>query len=307
MPVKPITVFRASTGLNVKVDPVRIPFDPATGIADLAVAYNVDHDHTGRLSRRKGYTRVNTTAFTSLFYGGTDVVGVTGSSLCVLPRDLTTYRAVGTVTAGAKLSCVQVADAVFWVNGHEKGYIRSGVNHAWVMGDYYGPDTKRVFVGPPIGELIESLNAQIYIADGPTLYVSDAFSLNHFDAVRGEIPWETQITMLRAVAGGLFVGSAQGCWFMPVSSPTDFRLEKINRCSSVIKGTDVKCDLGKTSFGRSQLMTGIGVMWAAKDGIYLGTPDGKAFNLTDQKLYPLEALSGSAHIANGRYILNLNG
>lgn len=306
MTIAPINIFRASTGLNVKVDPVRVPFDPQAGITDLAVAYNIDHDHTGRLSRRKGYTRVNISAFTSLFYGGSEVVGVTGTSLCVLSRDLTAYREVGTVTAGAKLSCAPVADAVFWVNGHEKGYIRSGVNHVWVMGDYYGPDTKRVFVGPPIGEFIEILNSQVYIADGPSLYVSDAFSLNHFDAVRGEIPWETQITMVRAVREGLYIGSAQGCWFMPVASPADFRLEKINRCASVIKGTDVKVDIGKTSFGRSQLMTGIGVMWAAKDGIYLGTPEGKAFNLTDQKLYPLEAISGSAQIINGRYVLNLN-
>ena len=126
-------IFRGSSGLNVNVDPTRIFFDPESGISDLAAAYNVDHDRTGRISRRKGYTKVNDTAFHSIFYGGSDIIGVTGTSLCVLSNGLAEYRVIDTVTADAKLSCVQLADAICWVNGHEKGFIRNGVSYPWVM------------------------------------------------------------------------------------------------------------------------------------------------------------------------------
>ena len=307
MTIRPINIFRASTGLNVKVDPTRILFDPETGVTDLAVAYNIVHDRTGRPSRRKGYTEVRSEAFTSLFYGGTDVIGVTGTSLCVLSKDLTQYSAIGTVTQDAPLDCVQVADAVYWVNGHEKGFVYAGENNEWVMpDDYYGVDTKKELVGPPLGELIAVHGGQVYIADGPSLYVSDPGSLNHFDSVRGDIPWEANITMLKSVLAGLFVGTNRGCWFLAVSSPEDFRLVKLND-SIVIKGTAVKYDIGMTSFGRSLNETGIGVIWTATDGIYLGTADGRAYNITDQKLYPLNALSGTAQIINGNYIVSLTG
>jgi len=47
-------VFRmlaSVTGLNTKVDPVRLEYDPKTGVEELSVAYNVDIDDTGRVGR----------------------------------------------------------------------------------------------------------------------------------------------------------------------------------------------------------------------------------------------------------------
>ena len=32
---EPITIFRGSIGLNVKIDPTRLHFDPATGMTDI--------------------------------------------------------------------------------------------------------------------------------------------------------------------------------------------------------------------------------------------------------------------------------
>jgi hypothetical protein len=299
-------IFRASSGLNVNIDPTRIFFDPETGVSDLQAAVNVDHDQTGRVSRRKGYEKVNDTAFHSLFYGGSDIIGVTGTSLCVLSEDLKEYRTIGTVT-NAKLSAVQVADTIYWVNGHEKGFIHAGTNYPWVMTDYYGPATKRVLIGPPIGNLIEVHHSQIYVAAGRVLYISDQFSMNHFDKTRGEVPWEADILMLKSVAGGHFIGTNRGVWFMAVNSPQDFSIMKVNS-SRVIAGTGVKIDIDKVNF-KSVIgdgLSGIGLMWAAREGIYLGTPDGRAYNLTHKKLFPLEANSGSAAIINGRYIVNID-
>jgi ligand-binding sensor domain-containing protein len=299
-------IFRASSGLNVNVDPARIFFDPETGVSDLQAAVNIDHDQTGRVSRRKGYEKVNDTAFHSLFYGGSDVIGVAGTSLCVLSEDLKEYREIATVT-DAKLSAVQVADTIYWVNGHEKGYVRAGTNCPWERTEYYGPPTKRVLVGPPIGTIVEVHHSQLYVAAGRVLYISDQFSMHHFDQMRGIVPWEADILMLKSVIGGLFVGTNRGVWFVAVNSPQDFSIAKVNS-SRVVEGTAVKVDLDRVNFAAilNEKVTGLGVIWSAREGIYLGTPDGRAYNLTNKKLFPLEANSGSAAIVNGRYIVNID-
>jgi len=52
-----ITVFSGATGINNIVDPVRLKFDPDTGIGELAEAVNVVIDQTGRISRKHGMER----------------------------------------------------------------------------------------------------------------------------------------------------------------------------------------------------------------------------------------------------------
>ena len=37
----PIVIFSSSNGLNNKIDPVRLPYDPDTGVQDLAVPQGV--------------------------------------------------------------------------------------------------------------------------------------------------------------------------------------------------------------------------------------------------------------------------
>ena len=304
----PITIFRASTGLNIKVDPVRIKFDPETGVTDLAVAYNVDFDQTGRISRRKGY-KISSIAVPvhSLFCDrpGGNAFGVIGTSLCLIAPDLSGYRSLATVTADARVSFASVADMTFWLNGFEKGFIRNGVNNAWVKGDYYGPTSKRILVDPPIGTLIAAYNGHIYIAFGSTLYHSDPYSLNAFDLVRGNFPFESQLSMVKPVAGGMFIGTVADVWFLSGTGPTKFQLVKVSK-SAAIRGTDVYADISKMAFGTiTQGRTGEAVLWTSPDGIFLGTPDGQAYNLTVDKFTPQNATEGAAQIINGRYVVTL--
>ena len=159
---KPITIFRASSGLNVNIDPVRLPFDPQTGVTDLAVAVNIAHDQTGRPSRRKGFDDTGVTeACHSIFCDGGDALAVIGTSLCLVSPDLTGYRSLCTVTAGARVSYARVSNSIFWVNGFEKGYVQNGANHAWVKGTYYGPTSLRVLSDPPTGSIVFAFNGRI--------------------------------------------------------------------------------------------------------------------------------------------------
>ncbi|HBF43032.1 MAG TPA: hypothetical protein DDW42_05260, partial [Desulfobacteraceae bacterium] len=112
-----LNIFTGSTGLNTEVDPVRLPFEPQSGVQDLAVAYNVDHDATGRISRRKGFSATTRTENAhSLWCDGGECLFASGTSLYVLNPDFT-LTSVATITDGARLSYVQVHNKAFWANG----------------------------------------------------------------------------------------------------------------------------------------------------------------------------------------------
>lgn len=303
---KPITIFKASAGLNVKVDPVRLIFDPKTGITALQAAYNIEHDQTGRPSRRKGYDATDITGDChSLFCQEGAALVAIGTSLCLVNPDLSGYRALATVTEGARVSYALVADTIFWVNGFEKGFVRAGVNNAWVMGDYYGPTSFRTLSDPPIGTIVAAFGGRMYIAAGPALFYSDAYSLNAFDLARGFLPFEAQVVMVRPVTGGMFVGTDKGAYFLNGTGPTRFQLIKVSN-SPVIKGTDLEVDFAEIGFEELlQNRTGKGVIWTSTAGIFLGTADGQAFNVTKDKLTEQSAAEGAAQIINGNYVVTL--
>lgn len=302
----PVTVFKASAGLNTQLDPNRLIFDAETGITELAVAYNVDHDYTGRVSRRKGFA---STAITdschSLFCDGGDALFVTGTGLCLLFPDVSGYQTVATVTEGAAVSYAQVAGTIYYVNGFEKGYVAAGTNHAWTKGTYYGPTSDRTLSDPPIGTLIAAIDGRIYIAQGSVLFYSDPYSLNAFDLARGYFQFESDVTMVRKVTEGIFVGTASCVWFLRGTSPKNYRLIKASR-SPVYKGTDVLVELADlTPKEFLQNRTGEAVMWTGPEGVTIGMPDGQVNFLTRDKIDELSAIKGGGAVINGRYVCTL--
>lgn len=301
-----IPIFRASTGLNTQLDPSRIVFDPEIGITDLAAAYNIDHDYSGRVSRRKGFNDTGITdSCHSLFCDGGEALMVTGTSLCLIAPDLSEYRAIATVTQGASVSYAQVVDMIFWCNGFEKGFVQAGTNNPWVKATYYGPTSDRVLSSPPIGTILMAFSGRMYVVQGNTLFHSDPYSLNAFDLVRGFFQFEGQITMARAVAGGMFIGTDKAAWFLDGSSPKSFRPIKASR-SGAFKGTDTMVDLSDISpKDFLQNRTGEAVLWTGPEGVSVGMPDGQVFHLTKDKLAPLNAVKGAAAVINGRYVCTL--
>jgi hypothetical protein len=303
----PVTIFTGSSGLNVKVDPTRIRFDPKTGVTDLAVAYNVEHDQTGRISRRKGQeVTAITVACHSLFCEGGEALMVTGTSLCIVAPDLSGYEAIATVTQGATVEYAQVDTAIFWMNGFEKGFVREGSNYAWVKGTYYGPNSDRVLSDPPIGTIVRAFSGHMYVAQGKVLWYSDPYDLNAFDLGRNFFSFEGSIQMVRPVTSGIYVGTDQGVWFLVGNSPATAQIIK-KTDSPAIKGTDIKVDL--TTIGFENLLQGNqgeGVMWTSPAGIYLGTAEGLVFNLTKDKLSERSAVKGASHVFNDNYVVLLS-
>lgn len=303
---KPMTIFRSSTGLNVKADPVRVRYDAQTGVTDLAACYNIDHDHTGRPSRRKGFEATAiTSACHSLFCEGGDALCAIGSNLCLIAPDLSDYRSLATVTPGAGVSYAQVADQIFWVNGFEKGIVRAGVNQAWVKGQYYGPTSHRLLSNPPIGTIVRAHAGHMYIAQANVLWYSDPYNLNAFDLTRNYFAFESSIVMVEPVTSGIYVGTCAKVYFLAGTNPKNLQMVE-KSIAPAIAGTQVKVDFSQIGFDELlQGSQGKGVMWTSPAGIYLGTAEGVAFNLTKYKLAKLDAVKGTAHVFNDKYVVCL--
>lgn len=293
-----ITIFRGSSGLNVKTDPTRLRFDPATGIQDLAVAVNIDHDRTGRVSRRKGFAATAVTAAVhSIWCDGGPCLFVTGTSLCQLAASYT-YQTLATVTAGARMSYFQVDTRSYWMNGFEKGYIEAGANNSWVKGDYVGPETTRQYYDPPIGHKTAYEHGRVWIAQGSVVWYSEPYNLGAFDLSRGFLTFESRVSMIRPVKGGVFFGDAHKTYFAAGTDPRSMEL-LIVADYPVIEGTDSPLDMVK--FGDGSI-NGVGAIWTSTQGICVGMPTGQFINLTFKNLSYPNALKGSGLCFDGRYV-----
>jgi hypothetical protein len=299
--MNPITIFSEANGLNTKVDPRRIRFDPATGVTDLAVAVNINIDSTGRVSRRKGFAATaRTENIHSLWCDGGACLFVTGTSLCTLGVDYS-YSAVATVTFGARVRYFQLDAQSYWMNGFEKGYVEDGVNNSWDFGTYVGPDTTRQFSDPPLGHIIAYDYGHVFVAQGAVIWYSEPFSLGAFDLARSFLPFEDRITMMRPLLGGMWVSTERQTFFLPGRNPRETGPTKTADYPA-IESTDTDVDLSKIGSGE---LNGIGAIWTTPKGICLGTPEGQMINLTQRRLNLPIAVLGAGVCFDDRYVSTL--
>jgi len=194
--------------------------------------------------------------------------------------------------------CVQVDDHIYYANGHEKGRVKDSVSYSWVKGDYVGPSTTRQYSDPPIGTILEHFNGRVYVVQGKTVWYSEPFAYGAFDLVRNHLTLDTNVTMFRAVTGGVWVGTERNTYFFEGSTPKAFKKVWVSG-HGAIEGTDKMVDASKIGAGE---MRGRGVIWAATDGICLGSADGQFINLTGPRLsYPF-ARYGAGVCMDKRYI-----
>lgn len=303
-----VVFFRGTTGLNTRTDPARLRYDQETGVQDLAVAYNVDIDDTGRISRRKGYTQKASGSSHSLFAADDVCLFVSGTSLKQLHADYSS-SVLATVTSGARMSYAAVNKQVYYVNGIDKGIFEDGSVSAWTYssGSYVGPETTREFSGPPNGSIVEHYNGRVYVVQANYAFYSEPIAYSMFDLVRGYVPFEKNILMFRAVADGIWVGTTDGVEFLGGSDPKEFRRVEVADYAP-IQYSDVAFHgrMVTTTDGTPIVDVSAGdaaVMWLSREGVCYGGPGGTFQNLTKHKIATLpEGNAGSGVVIDGRYI-----
>jgi len=310
--IKVFKLLSATTGLNTKVDPVRLGYNPETGVQDLAVAYNVDVDDTGRVSRRKGFTSQVSADCHSVFCDGGACLYVTGDALTLLRTDYTT-KALRNVQVGARMRYAQVDDEVYYCNGVQTGRVADEVSMSWVMADTkYGPGTKREYSDPPVGTDVAFHAGRMWVAEGDTIWYSEPLGFNYFDLAGCYFKFNSQVRMIRPVKEGLFVSDEVATYFFRgIGDPKEYYKIKVANYP-VVQYSDVKF------FGKLVIFQGgefiidvsfgdLSALWMAEQGVCYGGYDGTFKNLTEEKIEKFPpALTGAGLFYKGSYIGLLN-
>jgi len=306
---KKVRFFTGTTGMNTKVDPARIRYDPKTGVQDLAACKNIDIDNTGRVSRRKGFTsRVSLSGCHSLFCDEGDCLFVYGGALCVLGKDYS-YTAIRNVTPGATMRCRQLDNVIYYCNGFERGKVFEGVSYGWNKPTYYGPVTTKEFMDPPVGTDLEYYAGRMFVVQGKIVPYSEPFDVSTFER-KSYLPFDAEVVMFKSVEDGIYAGTDKETFILSGQDANAFEISKVADYPAV-KGSEVKIvgRLAQTKSGRYYINDKGGkksLLWLSREGVCFGGPGGEFVNLTEEKVDLPDALTGTGFVYDNKYIGIMN-
>jgi hypothetical protein len=297
----PIILYRSAEGLNTRDPATALYTNIRTGKTELAAAYNIDITESGRIQRRRGYTKLLAGSFHSLFCGGEDTLVATGTSLCRVDGGNSLVVLRNDLTEKASISWLQLAGRVYYMNGYQKGYIPTGGNDtAWVAGSYVGPETNRTFSDPPIGQLLGFHNSRVLVAVDNILFYSEPLAYGWFDYARNYIGEPARISMIAPVLGGVYIGTEQGVFYYAGDDITKAERRKITD-DPPVSGTHVFVDASQV--GKEGKLFGPAVVWTGQSGLYMGISGGTLYSLTSRKLVLPQPFSrGTAIVRDGNYL-----
>ena len=298
---KPVRILSGGMGLNTVVDPIRLPFDPETGISDLAVAVNVTVDETGCLSRRDGYLKVRNDNAHSLFCNGGDCLFVSGDTLHRLLPDYSVATVRTGIPDGWRMAYAQVNNDIYYSNSIVLGIVRAGgIHEDWIAQFYVGPETNRVFDGPRPGNHLAFAFGRIFVADGDVLWWSEPFGFARFDRTRNFIQFPSRIVMVKTVAGGLYVSDEERTSFLAGTDPKEF-IQVTAANFPALEWAEAIDLVEGLEIGVPE--PGLCALWASREGACMGTPGGMVINLNKKKvIYPDQGSWGAGLLRGYNYI-----
>lgn len=307
---KPITLYKGGGGLYTREDPTRLEFDSENGVGGLAIAVNVVISDTKRVSRRGGFTLVDSTYYHSPFpLDSTRFIAVYGTSLRIVSILDFSYTELTTVTRNATVSYAKVGPMILWCNGYEVGIIEDNVNSAWTVGTYHGPDTARsqTFVGPPLGTQVFYYAETVFMVKDNVLWYSEPGAINLFCPADGFLYYGSDIQLVAPVSTGIYLSTSNRIIYLGGDTPRTLKETPLTDYPA-IKGTNaVTSGLTLPKSVRNPELVNI---FTTTNGICAGGSD-KAFgsimfdNFTiDRFDYP-SGLEGSATIIDNTYIVNI--
>jgi len=301
--MNPIIVFAGATGLNTVADPVRVPFQK-NGITDLQAAVNVSIDKTLRVNRRRGLNLLQAGSYHSLFCDGGDafVCSAAGAIYRIGP-DLSLQGVRSGLTAGARVSFVQVGDYTYYANGHERGRIKDGVSYAWAEGTYTGPTTNRQFFGPMSGHHLAWAFSRMFIAEDNAVWWSEPYNNDLFNLAESFAPFNTKVLMVKPVDDGLFVSTSKNTYFLAGKKPREFVAQKVAPYPA-IEWSDATAYVPGADVGLKDPR--LCALWASPEGAILGTAGGSIINLNKDKIvYPETGQKGFGCLIGYNFIHGL--
>lgn len=302
-----IRIFSGSTGLETKADPVRIKFDPKTGVGALAAAVNVEITDDKRIVRRSGFTATDRTeSWHSLFSCGAYALGVMSDALCVIEPNMA-YTALRNVQVGARMSWVRDTDGekdvIYYANGYQTGRVIEKASHSWPLISPIGPAaTIKEFYAPPLGHLLSTRNGRMFIAVDNFLYYSEPNTYHAYRLGANFFAFQSRIKMVEAVDNGLWISDSESLYFLGGNIAPTLQEMPVQRKMAVypaIEGTAIKVPASRIGI---EGLNGIVIVFTTPEGICVGSVDGNLINITEKKIDLPSALSGSGYYKDGHYI-----
>lgn len=151
-----------------------------------------------------------------------------------------------------------------------------------------GPVLRTQFVSPaPAGRIVEYHRGRMLVADGPNLYISDAYALEWFRLSQNYIPFPEDITLVAPVEGGVFI-SADKTYFFSGENLLESNVTVVSQSIAVYGTMDFVPGeyIGEGS-------AGIHVVWLSDFGPCLGSPSGAFSAVLQSRLATISATEGS--------------
>ena len=282
---------------------------------DLERAVNIDLDDAGKVRRRRGRTLVRTEPHHSLFVSDNGkLIGVRDQQLGVIRANYD-FKPLG-VEVGARpptsqVAYVQVGDDIYFSSPHEAGVISESAETSRPWGPsadiWLSPVVNptpglpaiagRLLGAPPLAGYLTYWNGRIYLAQGRTLWATELYLYGMVDKTRNFFQFEADITMLGAVGDGVYVGTAEGCWFLTGSNIKELKRTRVLD-SAVIPGSMVSmpsemANPPQVDLGADQPVS-LALLFMTVNGYCAGQNSGQCYNLSEAKMIFPEAASASA-------------
>ena len=273
---------------------------------ELSAAVNVDIDDAGQLHRRRGRNRVDAASYHSLTDLGDRHMVVRDGVLGFLSPG---YAFTGLVSVGPEKLCyTRVGNTIYFTSRIASGKVVDDVLLPWGIegaGEWISPVIRptatlgaisgKVLSAPPHATEIEAYRGRIYLAAGPVLWATELYLYDKVDLDKNFVVLEDDITMVRAVADGLYVGTTRQLIFLRGTLSEGLKHELVLD-APVIQGSAVLVPWSKVHpRARTQpVPEGNGPVFMTGDGICLGLDGGEVYNLTQDHMVFPGAVSAAA-------------
>ncbi len=223
-----VKIFSGAIGVNNKIQPQRLHYDPESGVSALEWAENVFIDPTGAIVARRGYEKQEDGVFHSL-YPGKDW------GLVVKDRDNDSalYKVVvsdsGNVSLegirsgmakGRKLDYCFANGFIFYANGYENGMVTpDGVSVPWKENQWFNEQTIVGFTAPPPAEHLAYNAGRIFFSTENVLNYTEFGMLGLYDPARNGEQFNGRIRAIIPAPDGLYVSTNMAIYFLAGLNP----------------------------------------------------------------------------------------
>lgn len=302
--VQDSVLFQKFTGLRNTVTAERLEQ------GELQRAVNIDLDDAGQPRRRRGYTRVSTGNYHSLYRGDFATFAVKNDVLGVVNPDYT-HTALRSGIGSERLAYVQVAGNVYYSSSLASGVISENLTVSnwgavseagtWLSPVVNPTETLPAVAGrllgkPPMATALTYYNGRIYMAQGKTVWATDLYLYNYVDKTRSFLQFESDVTMLGAVTDGIYVGTTADVWFLDGSQLSELRrVPMMNYGALPGSALPVPAELVNPQIpNRPQSESKNAILFMSTSGLCVGLDNGMVYNLTQNKVLFPDAVSVAA-------------